>query len=508
MTPEQFSALARQGFNRVPVYREVLADLDTPLSTYLKLANGDYSYLLESVHGGEKWGRYSIIGLPCEQILKVYGHQVQIENQGELVEQHEYADPLEFVETFQKRFRVPELEHLPRFNGGLVGYFGYDTIRYIEPKLSASCPEDPLGTPDILLMVSDSLVVFDNLSGKLMLIHHVDPSEEDALTLANTVLDSLEFRLREGLDLSFRGRSESAEVKESDFVSGFPQSQFEAGVDRIKEYVLSGDVMQTVLSQRMSIPFQADPLDLYRSLRCLNPSPYMYYLNLGGFYVVGSSPEILARVEDNEVTVRPIAGTRKRGHTEQEDLALEQDLLSDPKERAEHLMLIDLGRNDVGRVAEVGSVELTDKMVIERYSHVMHIVSNVIGQLKPGCSAIDVLRAAFPAGTLSGAPKIRAMEIIDELEPVKRGIYGGAVGYLSWNGNMDTAIAIRTAVIQDNVLHIQAGAGVVADSVPLNEWEETMNKGRAVFRAVAMACSGLDASSSEQADSQQAGEGE
>lgn len=491
MTPEQFSSLARQGFNRVPVYREVLADLDTPLSTYLKLANGEYSYLLESVHGGEKWGRYSIIGLPCEQVLKVYGHKVQVELQGQIVEERVCDDPLAFVEEFQQRFKVPELTNLPRFNGGLVGYFAYDTIRYVEPRLADSCPEDPLGTPDILLMVSDSLVVFDNLSGKLTLIHHVDPSEDDALTVANTVLDSLVYRLREGLDLNVLAPNDAIEVEEKDFVSGFPQPQFEAAVDKIKDYVLAGDVMQTVLAQRMSIPFKAQPLDLYRSLRCLNPSPYMYYLNLGGFYVVGSSPEILARVEGDDVTVRPIAGTRKRGHSEAEDMALEEDLLSDPKELAEHLMLIDLGRNDIGRVAETGSVVLTDKMVIERYSHVMHIVSNVMGKLKNGFSAIDVLRATFPAGTLSGAPKIRAMEIIDELEPVKRGIYGGAVGYLSWNGNMDTAIAIRTAVIQDDVLHIQAGAGVVADSVPLNEWDETMNKGRAVFRAVAMACSGL-----------------
>ncbi len=492
MSPEQFALYAEEGFNRVPVVREVLADLDTPLSTYLKLAAGEYSYLLESVHGGEKWGRYSIIGLPCRQVLKVFGHLVQIEVDGEIVEQLHSEDPLAFVEVFQSRFKVPELAGLPRFNGGLVGYFGYDTVRYVEPKLADSCPPDPLGTPDILLMVSDSLVVFDNLSGKLSLIHHVDPQVDDALILANTILDSLVHRLREGMAAPASSAPNDMGIQESDFVSGFEQTKFEAAVDKIKDYVLAGDVMQTVVSQRMSIPFKAAPLDLYRSLRCLNPSPYMYYLNLGDFYVVGSSPEILARVEGGEVTVRPIAGTRKRGATEQEDIDFEQDLLSDPKELAEHLMLIDLGRNDVGRIAETGTVELTDKMIIERYSHVMHIVSNVVGRLKPGYSALDVLRATFPAGTLSGAPKIRAMEIIDELEPVKRGVYGGAVGYLSWNGNMDTAIAIRTAVIKDEVLHIQAGAGVVADSVPRNEWDETMNKGRAVFRAVAMACSGLD----------------
>lgn len=492
MTPEQLSSLAEQGYNRVPIVREVLADLDTPLSTYLKLANGPYSYLLESVHGGEKWGRYSIIGLPCSQVLKVFGKQVQLEIDGQISEQLECEDPLSFVESFQQRFKVPELENLPRFNGGLVGYFGYDTIRFVEPRLAPSCPDDPLATPDILLMVSDQLVVFDNLSGKLLFIYHVDPALEDALPLANTILDTLVHRLRTA-SIASRAKNEPvASVDESDFVSGFSQTKFEAAVEKIKSYILSGDVMQTVVSQRMSIPFQAEPLDLYRSLRCLNPSPYMYFLNLSDFYVVGSSPEILARVEDGEVTVRPIAGTRKRGDTEAQDLALEAELLADPKELAEHLMLIDLGRNDAGRVSEVGSVELTDNMVIERYSHVMHIVSNVVGKLKPDCSPIDVLRATFPAGTLSGAPKIRAMEIIDELEPVKRGVYGGAVGYLSWNGNMDTAIAIRTAVIKDQVLHIQAGAGVVADSIPRNEWDETMNKGRAVFKAVAMATQGLD----------------
>jgi anthranilate synthase component 1 len=496
MTPEQFSALAKQGYNRIPIAREVLADLDTPLSTYLKLANGAYSYLLESVHGGEKWGRYSIIGIPCRQVLKISGAVATIEHDGEVIEEHQCADPLAFVEAFQARFRVPELEGLPRFNGGLVGYFGYDTIRYIEPKLAASCPEDPLGTPDILLMVSDQLVVFDNLSGKLILIHHADPSVEDAYQVSQSVLDLLVHRLRNNIateDVQApANKPTSPPVEESDFISGFSEEKFKASVDTIKEYVLSGDVMQTVLSQRMSIPFETEPLNLYRALRCLNPSPYMYFLNLGDFHIVGSSPEILARVEDGEVTVRPIAGTRKRGANEAEDQALEKDLLADPKECAEHLMLIDLGRNDAGRVSQVGSVKLTDKMVIERYSHVMHIVSNVTGQLKPNISAIDVLRATFPAGTLSGAPKIRAMEIIDELEPVKRGVYGGAVGYLSWNGNMDTAIAIRTAVIKDKVLHIQAGAGVVADSVPQSEWDETMNKGRAVFKAVAMATHGLD----------------
>lgn len=492
MTPEQFDRLAKEGFNRIPVTREVLADLDTPLSSYMKLASGPYSYLLESVQGGEKWGRYSIIGLPCRKILKVSGHQITITQDGNVVESCEVEDPLAFIEAFQTRYRAADLPDLPRFNGGLVGYFGYDTVRYIEPRLSGKAPQDPLQTPDILLMVSEEVVVFDNLSGKLILIHHADPAETDAYDNAQKALDQLVYKLRTVSTSSLEKQVSPTEVTESDFVSGFTQDRFETSVDKIKEYILSGDIMQTVIAQRMSIPFEAEPLDLYRALRCLNPSPYMYFLNLEDFYIVGSSPEILARVEDNEVTVRPIAGTRKRGATEEQDQALEKELLADPKEIAEHLMLIDLGRNDAGRVSQTGTVRVTDKMVVERYSHVMHIVSNVKGQLKEGVSAIDVLKATLPAGTLSGAPKIRAMEIIDELEPVKRGVYGGAVGYLSWNGNMDTAIAIRTAVIKDKTLHIQAGAGVVADSIPRLEWKETMNKGRAIFRAVAMATKGLD----------------
>ena len=492
MTPELFAELAAQDYNRIPVTREVLADLDTPLSTYKKLANQPYSYLLESVEGGEKWGRYSIIGLPCRTILKVHGETVTVTDNGEELENFQMEDPLDFVETFQQRYRVPQLEGMPRFNGGLVGYFGYDCVRYVEKRLKDSCPEDTLGTPDILLMVSDEVVVFDNLAGKLILIAHADPAEEGAYEKAQCRLDQLVEKLRVATPYDETPASQQREVAEAEFKSSFGEQAFMGSVDKIKEYVLDGDIMQCVISQRMSIPFNRKPLDLYRALRCLNPSPYMYVLNLEDFHVVGSSPEILARVEDGQVSVRPIAGTRKRGLTPEEDLAMEKELLADPKEIAEHLMLIDLGRNDVGRVAEVGGVELTDKMVIERYSHVMHIVSNVNGRLKPDVSAMDVLRATLPAGTLSGAPKVRAMEIIDEMEPVKRGVYGGAVGYLSWNGNMDTAIAIRTAVIKDDVLHIQAGAGVVADSVPRLEWKETMNKGRAVFSAVAMVEKGLD----------------
>ncbi|HIE55718.1 MAG TPA: anthranilate synthase component I, partial [Chromatiaceae bacterium] len=420
MTPEKFQALADQGYNRIPVVCEVLADLDTPLSVYLKLVEGQpYGYLFESVQGGEKWGRYSIIGLPCHTRLEVKGHEIEVIHNGEVVERATEADPLAFIEAFQQRYRVPELPGLPRFTGGLVGYFGYDTVRYIEPRLDQGGKADPLGTPDILLMVSDEVVVFDNLSGRMYLIVHAHTERGDRFDRIQERISELVGKLRSGSPERVQGEPHS--VRESDFVSGFTEEGFKTAVERIKEYIVEGDCMQVVLSQRLSIPYHAPPLDLYRALRGLNPSPYMYFLDLDDFQVVGSSPEILVRLEGDEVTVRPIAGTRRRGHTEDEDRALEAELLADPKELAEHLMLIDLGRNDVGRVAEIGSVRLTDRMIVERYSHVMHIVSNVVGKLREGLTAIDVLRATFPAGTVSGAPKIRAMEIIDELEPVKRG---------------------------------------------------------------------------------------
>ncbi|KPB65459.1 anthranilate synthase component I [Pseudomonas amygdali] len=486
MNREEFLRLAAEGYNRIPLARETLADFDTPLSIYLKLADQPNSYLLESVQGGEKWGRYSIIGLPCRTVMRVHGHHVSVTHDGVEIESLDVEDPLDFVETFKARYNVPTIA-LPRFNGGLVGYFGYDCVRYVEKRL-ANCPNpDPLGVPDILLMVSDAVVVFDNLAGKMHAIVLVDPAQQDAYARGVAQLDELMHKLRQpitprrGLDLD---RPPAADPV---FRSSFTQGDYEAAVDTIKQYILAGDVMQVVPSQRMSIDFKAAPIDLYRALRCFNPTPYMYFFNFGDFHVVGSSPEVLVRVEDNLITVRPIAGTRPRGATEEADLALEEDLLSDHKEIAEHLMLIDLGRNDVGRVSEIGTVKLTEKMVIERYSNVMHIVSNVTGQLKNGLTAMDALRAILPAGTLSGAPKIRAMEIIDELEPVKRGVYGGAVGYMAWNGNMDTAIAIRTAVIKNGELHVQAGGGIVADSVPVLEWEETLNKRRAMFRAVALA---------------------
>ncbi|MDH5393125.1 MAG: anthranilate synthase component I [Gammaproteobacteria bacterium] len=493
MTPQEFQNLQQQNYRRIPLVKEVLADLDTPLSTYLKLANGPYTYLFESVQGGEKWGRYSFIGLPCRTVVKITGQKIETVTDGTVVECIQSDDPLGWIESYQQQFKAYDLGDISRFSGGLVGYFGYETVAYIEPRLANSNKPDALGTPDILLMLSEEVVVFDNLSGKLKIIVYVDVSEDDAYIKGQARLKALEHALHFSSP-SYTPASRSKKIKEEDFVSGFTEQGYKDAVAKAREYIIDGDVMQVVLSQRMSIAFSAKPLDLYRALRSLNPSPYMYYLDLGDHHVVGSSPEILVRLEDDEVTVRPIAGTRPRGKDETEDIALEKDLLADPKELAEHLMLIDLGRNDAGRVSEIGTVKLTDKMTIERYSHVMHIVSNVTGKLKKGMSAMDVLRATFPAGTVSGAPKIRAMEIINEMEPVKRGIYSGAVGYLSWNGNMDTAIAIRTAVIKDGVLHIQAGAGIVYDSVPENEWAETMNKGRAVFRAVALAEAGLDGS--------------
>ena len=490
ISKNDFNKLVKKGYNRIPLMCEVLADLDTPLSTYTKICNFPYSYLFESVEGGEKWGRYSIIGLPAKKIISVTGEKIKITENSKLIDKYNTNDPLKEIEKIQQSYKVAQIEGMPRFSGGLVGYFGYETIRYIEPKLNKNNKEDPIGSPDILLMVSDEVVVFDNLSGKLFIIVHADPKKNDAYSNALQRLDDISGMLRDNQNNKSQSDN-SRDVDENDFVSGFTQKNYEKAVDTIKNYIVNGDAMQVVLSQRLSIPFQSKPINLYRALRSLNPSPYMYFLDLEDFQIVGSSPEILVRLEDNIVTVRPIAGTRPRGETKSEDLALEKDLLEDPKELAEHLMLIDLGRNDLGRVADMGSVNLTDKMIIERYSHVMHIVSNVTGELKKGMNAMDVLRSTFPAGTVSGAPKIRAMEIIDELEPVKRGVYSGAVGYISWNGNMDTAIAIRTAVIKDKTLHIQAGAGIVADSIPKNEWDETMNKGRAIFKAVSLAEKGL-----------------
>jgi len=490
MNRRDYQRYRAEGYNRIPLTREVLADLDTPVSTYLKLARGPYSYLLESVVGGEKWGRYSIIGLPCSTIIRVVGDELAIEQNGEEIHKQRTDDPLLAIQKIRQQFNVPQIDGLPRFTGGLVGYFGYGTTQYIEAHLGAVEKRDPTLAPDILLMVSDEVVVFDNLGGRLHVVVHTDPEEENAWENGNNRLDEVvEMLHQSSVD---RETPTTRSVREDDFQSSFSKQDFEAAVDQAKEYISSGDIFQVVLSQRLSIPFDSDSFMLYRALRTVNPSPYMYFLDLDGLDIVGSSPEILVRLEDGEVTVRPIAGTRRRGINEEEDEKLERELISDPKELAEHLMLVDLGRNDVGRISATGTVKLTEKMSVERYSHVMHIVSNVVGELKPGQDAIDVLRATFPAGTVSGAPKVRAMEIIEELEPEKRGIYSGAIGYIGWNGNMDTAIAIRTAIITGGELFIQAGAGIVADSIAESEWQETINKGRAIFRAVAMASSGLN----------------
>ncbi|RQO75915.1 anthranilate synthase component I [Aquitalea sp. FJL05] len=487
MTHDTFDQLAAAGYNRIPVTLELFADLDTPLSVYLKLANQPYSYLLESVVGGERFGRYSFIGLPATTRLRVNANKVQVEYGDKVIEQFE-GDPLAFIEAFQQRFSAPPVEGLPRFTGGLVGYFGYDTIRYVEKRLAATRKPDPIGTPDILLMVSEELAVVDNLSGKLYLIVYADPAVPNALAKAESRLGQLRARLREPMDIPLSLPSQPSKA-----VSEYGQEEFKQAVAQCKQYIVDGDIMQVVLAQRMQMPYSDSPLSLYRALRSLNPSPYMFFYHFDDFHVVGSSPEILVRREQETVTVRPIAGTRVRGKNREEDEALAEELLADPKEIAEHVMLMDLGRNDIGRVANTGSVNITDNMVIERYSHVMHIVSSVEGSVKPEVSNIDILKATFPAGTLSGAPKVRAMEIIDEFEPTKRGVYGGAVGYLGFNGDMDLAIAIRTAVVKNKMLYVQSGAGIVADSVPESEWQETQNKARAVIRAAELAQAGLDA---------------
>ena len=487
MTETEFNRLAEAGYNRIPVVVETFADLDTPLSVYLKLANRPYSYLLESVVGGERFGRYSFIGLPAANRLEVRGNRCREIVGGNVVAESDHDDPLAFVERYLAQFRVAEDARLPRFCGGLVGYFGYDTVRYIEQRLAKTVKPDPIGVPDIMLLVSEEIAIFDNLSGKLSLVVYAKPGAPAAYETARARLKSLIRELRKPVSIPV----EMPEVSEP-AVSGFGRDAYHKAVERAKRYIFEGDIMQVVPSQRMSKPLKATPLALYRALRTINPSPYMFYFDMDEFHVVGASPEILARLEGDKVTVRPIAGTRKRGANAAEDDALAKDLLSDPKELAEHIMLVDLGRNDAGRVATTGSVRVTEQMVIERYSHVMHIVSNVEGTLRPGLNAVDVLRATFPAGTVSGAPKVRAMEIIDELEPVKRGIYAGAVGYLGFHGNMDVAIALRTAVVKNGTLHVQAGGGVVADSSPEGEWQETQNKARALLRAAELAESGLD----------------
>lgn len=491
MNESEFNRLAAEGYNRIPVTLETFADLDTPLSIYLKLANAPYSYLLESVQGGERFGRYSFIGLAAATRIAVYGSSVLLLSGNRVAERREHTNPMSFISEFMARFKVPDVKGLPRFAGGLVGAFGYDTVRYVEPKLAKTEKPDVLGLPDILLMLSEEIAIVDNLSGKLSLVVYAEPGFPGAWKQAQARLKELLAKLREPAQIPASTTAPSAPA-----VSEFGEDAFKAAVRRAKEYIVDGDIMQVVLSQRMSKPFAASPLSLYRALRTLNPSPYMFYFDFEDFHVVGASPEILVRLEEEagkmKLTLRPIAGTRRRGASAEEDEALATELLADEKERAEHLMLLDLGRNDVGRVAKTGTVRVTERFAIERYSHVMHIVSNVEGELKDDEGALGVLKATFPAGTVSGAPKVRAMEIIDELEPVKRGIYAGAVGYLGFNRDMDLAIAIRTAVIKDGTLYVQAGAGIVADSDPDAEWVETQNKARALLSAAEMAEGGLD----------------
>jgi anthranilate synthase component 1 len=480
MNKTSFNEYIDQGYNHIPVFREVVLDTDTALGLYLKLANNTYSYLFESVQGGEKWGRYSIIGLHAQTVIKVFDYEIQIEKDSNIIERFQVEDPLAWIEQYQQQFKVPEIADLPEFNGGLVGYFGYEIIRYIEPKLKDIKLKDELNIADILLMVSNDLVVFDNLANKAFLLTHVNP-ETQSYDQAMAYLDTIEADIDRPL---VKQDYQSDNLTTQDFSSSFGEQNYKDVVEHIQRYIVAGDVMQVVPSQRLSAPYKAPSVELYRQLRRLNPSPYMYYLNLGDVDIIGSSPEILTRVDSQRrATVRPIAGTRARGKDPAHDLALEKDLLADEKEIAEHLMLIDLGRNDLGRIAKTGSVKLTDKMFVERYSHVMHIVSNVECDLKDNMSAMDALKATFPAGTLSGAPKVRAMEIINEVESLNRNIYSGAIGYLSWHGGMDMAIAIRTAIVKDEMLYVQAGAGIVHDSVPQLEWDETMHKAQALIAA-------------------------
>ncbi|SAK94979.1 anthranilate synthase component I [Caballeronia temeraria] len=495
MTELEFQSLANEGYNRIPLIAEALADLETPLSLYLKLAqterNGANSFLLESVVGGERFGRYSFIGLPARTTVSVQNGKTQVMTDGNVVETND-GDPLAFIEQYQKRFKVATRPGLPRFCGGLAGYFGYDAVRYIEKKLAHSAPPDDLNLPDIQLLLTEEVAVIDNLAGKLYLIVYADPTRPEAYAKAKHRLRELKTRLR----VTVQPPVTSASVRTETFRE-FKKDDYLNAVRKAKEYIAAGELMQVQVGQRLIKPFRDNPLSLYRALRSLNPSPYMYYYNFGGeVHVVGASPEILVRqekrAEDRIVTIRPLAGTRPRGNTPERDAELATELLNDPKEVAEHVMLIDLARNDVGRIAQTGSVTVTDKLIIEKYSHVQHIVSSVEGKLKEGMNNFDVLRATFPAGTLSGAPKVRAMELIDELEPVKRGLYGGAVGYLSFSGEMDLAIAIRTGLIHKGNLYVQAAAGVVADSVPESEWQETENKARAVLRAAEQVQDGLD----------------
>ncbi len=498
ITELEFKSLATQGFNRIPLLIEAFADLETPLSLYLKLAHaggdGKYSFLLESVVGGERFGRYSFIGLPARTFLRSSGFgaeaKTEVVTDGKVVGSSK-DNPLDFVAAYQKRFKVALSPGLPRFCGGLAGYFGYDAVRYIEKKLEQSCPPDDLNMPDIMLLQCEEVAVIDNLSGKLYLIVYANPGEAEAYSKAKRRLKQLKEQLRYSVSAPQIKAGDSFPAERS-----FDKQDYIKAVEHAKELIAAGDFMQVQVGQRIHKRFTASPMSLYRALRSLNPSPYMYYYHFGDFHVVGASPEILVRQENTDngkkITIRPLAGTRPRGATPELDKAAEIELIADPKERAEHVMLIDLARNDIGRIAKTGTVKVTEAFAVERYSHVMHIVSNVEGVLKDGMDSMDVFKATFPAGTLSGAPKVHAMEVIDQLEPTKRGLYGGACGYLSFAGDMDLAIAIRTGVIKDEVLYVQAAAGVVADSVPEMEWRETEHKARALIRAAELVEEGLE----------------
>ena len=503
---DQFNALRQQGYNRIPLVLETFADLDTPLSIYLKLADAPYTYLLESVVGGERFGRYSFIGLPCSTRIVARDREVSVINGEAVVELHADTNPIDFVRAYLTRFKVAPLQGLPRFTGGLVGAFGYDCVRYVEARLDRFVRErekkhgakpDTIGAPDIVLLQSEEVAIVDNLAGKLFLVVYVDPRNPQSYDYGRERLKTLLERLRQPLRVPDHGPSAPDLAR-----SNIGEATFLAGVAKCKQYIIDGDCMQVQIGQRLTREFTSPPIALYRALRTLNPSPYMFFFNLRDLHIVSASPEILVRVEPDDaapaggkrVTIRPLAGTRRRGKTPEEDKQLAEELLADPKERAEHVMLIDLARNDIGRIAAIGSVKVTETRVIERYSHVMHIVSSVEGRLNAGLDALDVFKASFPAGTLSGAPKVRAMEIIEEIEPVKRGLYGGAAGYIGFHGDMDVAITIRTGIIKDGRLHVQAAAGLVADSVPEAEWNETRIKAQAVLRAAEVASGGLDTS--------------
>jgi len=498
ITELEFKSLAGQGYNRIPLMAEAFADLETPLSLYLKLAHskdgGKFSFLLESVVGGERFGRYSFIGLPARTLVRASGfgadRLTEVVTDGRVVETSR-VNPLDFIADYQKRFKVALSPGLPRFCGGLAGYFGYDAVRHIEKKLEATCPPDTLGCPDILLLQCEELAVIDNLSGKLYLIVYADPAQPEAYATAKKRLRELKEKLKYSVSAPVVKPSQGYPAERD-----FAKADYIAAVEKAKRLIEAGDFMQVQVGQRIKKRYTESPLSLYRALRSLNPSPYMYYYHFGDFHVVGASPEILVRqeqvTEGQKITIRPLAGTRPRASSPEADKAVEHELVNDPKERAEHVMLIDLARNDIGRIAKTGTVKVTEAFSVERYSHVMHIVSNVEGVLLDGMASMDVLKATFPAGTLTGAPKVHAMELIDQLEPTKRGLYGGACGYLSYAGDMDVAIAIRTGIIKDQMLYVQAAAGVVADSVAELEWKETEAKARALLRASELVEEGLE----------------